>query len=890
MEIADAKQAFLNWNKKSFNHLIEQCEAEQQLALKLLPLLFQTNDRLLPGYNGAHTPAGIYGYKPEKSVISSAKKIYSKFSYEQHKVLNKTIIESIFLQKTVLDGKLYLWVVYIEKLKSDQIEELRNKLKKIIIWLKSRNLDVDGQLLSSSRLAKKSKPQALFLNNFYLESILLAGKYPVWWLVPPEKESDYTSFVEHIKKARFVNENEFIDIGNVSQINSDDYIRLSIKYAQTVYQQPEKSYLNLLLLKNSQDSWPKTSGLAWQLKLKIYSDQKDVEKLYAKSIVVESLQYVIANMALTETHLMPFPKLFSLLSKYSRNVSCEILDDLSIDSAAGFRSLEVGDYLSLYKALFSEIRLVYDLIFTQYQKTEESNANKKLKNTAENMSRFLSTSSDRVAIYNTRERTEFILDRILLRYIIKPSSHDLWVLIIKLEEGEEKIIHEFNSLLALVSWAWLNRIIDPSTQVSIDCPLYMVKQTEAYHVLEVLAQNINPDLVNKTTPRDFEHATRPLQSILFLNLVIDDSYLQQINSITETDDPLSFGGNYENLITNCEQLIVYDWGDVYTRQYSGDDGILQCLCDWMKYAPLSRGVPPQKLRSFGYAAGDSTYIAQRIDQVYAELIQFFYYKKQRDGCFIIRMGPDYYCVEAENDVLCQHRIGDQSALHVFLEQENKSYRPYALERFVLAETPLREILNRNKKAVVQIFFRINNSMSETWVLDEKGSVWFDQQPWVDRSSFVAHWLYMMRNISSRLKKINYQQRELPKIEIQQITNNQLGGLDFSPIGSETLSVERGFIDIHVKLDAQKEADQISLICDGREFDSVVYGDQVIAECMQYAAEIMRREGNKPVYVTDINVPLRIFSVEDRDDIQVLHFLKYKRNIEKRLNQVVSRAI
>jgi len=889
MEVADAKQAFLNWNKKSLDNLIEQYEPEQQPALKVLPLLFQTNDRLLPGYNGADTPAGIYGYKPEKKVVDAAKQFHGKFLYQQDTVLKNTIIESVFLQKSVLDNKLSLWVVHITKLKSDQIEELRRKLERIIIWLKSRNLDVDGQLLSTSRLSKKSKPQAQFLDNFYLESLLLAGKYPVWWLVPPEKESDYTAFVEKIKKARFVNEDEFIDIGNISKLTHDDFIRLSIQFAQTVHQQPEISYLKLLLIKIKQYSWPETSGVSWQLKQKIYSGQKNIEELYANYIVLELLQHAIESFTSTEKHLMSFSRLFGLLSKYARNMSCEILDALSGGSGSGLRSLEVADYLLLYKALFFEIRLIYSSIFIQYNdQVDKTTGDKKLKIVAKNVLNFLSESDERVSVYNTQERTELILDRMLLRHVIKPHKHDLWTLVIELEEGQEKTISGFNSLLALISWAWLNRIVDQSTQVSIECPLRIVKQTEAYHVLEVLIRNINPNLVNKTSKRAFEHAEQPLQSILFLNLVVDEVYLQQIEAIALTDDPLSYGEDAENLITNCEQLTVYDWGDFYTRQYSGDDGVLQCLCDWMKHAPVSRGRSPKKLQSFGYAAGESTYVAQRIDQVYDELVQFFYHKKQPDGCFIVRMGPDYYFVEAEDDRLCQHRIGNRSALISFLEQENKKYRPYALERFVLAETPLKVILERNKKNVVQIFFRVNNRNSETWILDEKGSIWINQQDWFDRSSYVAHWLYSMRNIRNRLKKINYQDKELPRLEIQQISNNQLGGLEFISVGSEAISAERGFIDVHVKVADKEEAERISLVCDGKDFNSEVYGDEVITECMQHIAERIIVEGRKPIYVTDIDGPLRVFGVEEGDYLQVLHFLKYKRNIEKRLRKVLNR--
>ena len=36
----------------------------------------------------------------------------------------------------------------------------------------------------------------LFLDGFYTESFLLAGKYPVWWLIPPELELHHADFID----------------------------------------------------------------------------------------------------------------------------------------------------------------------------------------------------------------------------------------------------------------------------------------------------------------------------------------------------------------------------------------------------------------------------------------------------------------------------------------------------------------------------------------------------------------------------------------------------------------------------------------------------------------------------------------------------------------------
>ena len=188
--------------------------------------------------------------------------------------------------------------------------------------------------------------------------------------------------------------------------------------------------------------------------------------------------------------------------------------------------------------------------------------------------------------------------------------------------------------------------------------------------------------------------------------------------------------------------------------------------------------------------------------------------------------------------------------------------------------------------MVQIFYQRINRICYTWVLDEKGTLWREQQRWFDRSSYVAHWLYLMRSIRNRLKRINYQNRELPSIEILSLNNNQLGGVEFNPIGGEAITTERSFFDIRVTVMGDEQGDRINLVCDGREFTHHQYGERVITECVQYISARMAVEGRKPVYVTDIDVPLRLYGVQERDAIQVSHFLKYKRNIESRLNKLL----
>lgn len=210
------------------------------------------------------------------------------------------------------------------------------------------------------------------------------------------------------------------------------------------------------------------------------------------------------------------------------------------------------------------------------------------------------------------------------------------------------------------------------------------------------------------------------------------------------------------------------------------------------------------------------------------------------------------------------------------------------ERMAMSDTPLRDISKINRKDVIQVFFKSQANICDTWVLDEKGSVCHIQQNHFNRSAYISHWLYVIRNIRNRLKKINYQEKELPALEIFEISSNRLGEVQFHSVGAEDVTTGSAFVDVQVVVEGDGTNENVSLICEGKNFDFDVYGDNVVAECVRYISGRINNDGMNSVYVTDVNAPLRMYGVEDREDMQLVHFLKYIRNVETMLNKLLHR--
>ncbi len=890
LPVADAKQAFHRWNKIQFEKLSDTLGNDAYKFISLIPLFYQLNNKLLPGYVGADTPVGVYSYKPDNSSLSEARKLNNKFRYQQEGVIKNFSIDSMFFQQELMQSCLRCWVFYRSSLNKNQILLLQDKTKKIKQWFLSKGLEIDFIFLSDNDFRNnkvellESLNKAIFLDYFYSEIVFIAGKYPVWWLVPPAKEKDYVAFVEHIKQARFVDNEEFIDLGSVADLNRADIVSYAVDLVQKIKQSPEICLIKLLLADQKNSFWPEYDGISIRLKNMLYESQ---EVLSAESVIAKIMHDALSQYA-DNSYNLTSNKLFSRLKNIPGNLNTKIIDAYLSDSyvqlvsTSGIES--VIDYLNFFKAVSFKVRQIFTNIVTRYNSEQNADdLDKRLTLITQNMLVFLSDNEGRIPLYNNKDKADIILNRILLKHEIQSNTKSQWNLVLEVSEANEKTIEGFNSLPGLLAWCWLNRVVNHSTQVSIDCPKQQLKQTEAHYVLEILIQQLNPALLLNIPSAAFESPVRPLQSLLFVNSVAINN---DGNKAVATDNILNFNESPKKRIPHCDQLIINSWGDVYTKQYFGDSGILKCLCDWTHHAPLKSLAMPQHIMMFGYGVGDSMYMAQRIEQVYEEMRAFFYYEKNENGRFVIRMDSEYHVVIVDAGLLKPQKMGKRKDLIDYLEMPLLTYQSTALERLAFTEYPLREIYQLNKKNILQVFFQISNASFRSWVIDGEGVLCCDVIRVYDRESYIIHWLYFYKNIRNRFIQIKSDNKDFPLLKINQISFNLLGEIEFNAISADSVSGVKQFIDIQIIIEEHETVDQLSLICDGRIFEFEKHKENVLNQCIEYLLARITGEGRRAVYVTDIDVPLRLLNEAAPDETEFSHILKFKRNFERRINKLI----
>ncbi|HED35769.1 MAG TPA: hypothetical protein ENJ08_16370 [Gammaproteobacteria bacterium] len=895
--IVDARELYFKRNKVQLESVVQYTTDEVYKYIKLIPLFLHLNNKLLPGYSSdlknLDVSPGVYTYQADKSAINDAKLINSKFRYQHEGIIKNATVDSVLLQRALIDGSFICWVIARSSLKNEQFESLKIKTEKISSWFSSKNIDIEFVCISEQDFTSDTKNielsgnKAFFLDAFYSESILLAGKYPVWWLVPPSKESQYSNFVEHIRQARFVDSDEFIDLGSPFEITQENLLEFSVNQVQANKLSMEICLVQLLLVEQKNRAWPERDGVSFRLKKILYQKKTDIRLL---DITADIIRETFSCYA-ADRHIYTPQRLFGRLRKTPGKLNPEIIECFLKDSEYREEALSGIDNilasLNYFKAVSDEIRQLYDHILNAYIKRENKEKNQSLLRVAKNLQVSLSESANRVPLYNSKNIADILFDRIMLRY-----QQSAWSLVLEASSGDEKSIDGFTSLLGLLAWCWLNRVVNHSTQISIDYPSHQVRQIEARHVLEILMNHLDPSIVSAIASDVYEKPAQPLKSLLFVSLLEAD----EANKISNT--LLAQTAHRSEKVLHCEQLIINSWGDVYTRQFTGNFGILECLCEWTHKTPPAalsadagniregRVQQPQSIQAFSYGTGDSTRIAQRIEQIYFEITDFFYTNRKHDGRFIVRMGATCYLLRAENDLLKVSGIGGDKALLAYLQAGMDVYRDTALERLALTEQPFREIYQRNKKNRLQVFYQIKNRQYHVWVLDEKGSLWMDTVNVYDQESYPVHWLYLFRNIRAILQKISVENSDLPSIEICQISTNRLGEFEFHTKGAAALSAEKHFFELQVKIEATENNDQLSLIFEDQSFLYSQYGENVLKECIEYISASMSGGRHRPVFVTGMDIPLRLYHVDTPEMLQASHILKFKRNFEHRINKLL----
>ena len=283
--------------------LKNQLLPSQRHFLELLPALVHCNHPVLPGYGPPHTPAGIDGFRIDSVLRRKIENYFYGFKL-QDEHFRKSQIQGLYLigssgtlaqsQSSDLD----CWICFNNAPTDAEIAALEKKCSKISEWARHFRLELHFFIMHEASFRTRRKATTggedcggtqhfLLLDEFYRTAIHIAGRTPLWWVIPPaqtasevstsepERLDYYKEFGRQIINDRFIRQNQFLDFGDTGAIPTSECLSASVWTLYKALTSPYKAIIKLMLIETYIVQGP-ASNLSDELKQEIHFGKKPV--------------------------------------------------------------------------------------------------------------------------------------------------------------------------------------------------------------------------------------------------------------------------------------------------------------------------------------------------------------------------------------------------------------------------------------------------------------------------------------------------------------------------------------------------------------------------------------------------------------------------------------
>ncbi|MFT4993930.1 MAG: adenylate cyclase class 1 [Paraglaciecola sp.] len=324
----------LRYNKARIERAIELLAPEKQKIFHIIPFLLHINHRDFPGFlEDLNTPKGLSNYSLRQEVVEALRTCFpqSKALNDLKKIWPKhRLIESLVLMGsigTIAQSRIsdFDYWVCIDGSRYTQatINLLHRKLNLIEQWADTQHgmevhfflsqIDkVRGNDFGITDGESSGSAQAIFLKaEFYTTHIVVAGKLPLWWLMPDmTTDEEYLAVVDTLKASEAPDAKWFMDLGNVAKLDANELFGAAIWQINKAMDSPFKSVLKMA-------------------KLEVFLENIDHKQPLCD--VLKSKVHHSVNAPGNLEHIDPYGLMFDgLISHYSRVKNSNVLQLLQL--------------------------------------------------------------------------------------------------------------------------------------------------------------------------------------------------------------------------------------------------------------------------------------------------------------------------------------------------------------------------------------------------------------------------------------------------------------------------------------------------------------------------------------------------------------------------------
>jgi len=924
------RQRFTVLNSSRLTRLQDSLRSRQQPFLDIVPLLFHINHPLLPGYISKETPAGIYDYQPGKRTIAATKQLFKGFAHKR-RALFRPNIHALFVMgssgtiaysdKSDFD----FWLCHAPDLDEKGVVELQQKAEAIEKWAESLDLEVHFFLMDAdkfrlgeqSELSKESSGSAqhhLLLDEFYRTSIHIAGKIPLWWLVPPEHDRDYDNYSAMIKHQRFISEHDVIDFGGLSHIPAGEFLGAALWQLFKGIDSPYKSVLKILVMEAYANEHPNIDLLSLRFKNDVYDGVTSLDQLDPYIMMYNKVaEYLATEPERLELARRCFYFKIDLpLSEARKNADwrTDVMRYLTqkwgwneghiclLDSRSQWKVEQVQ---TERRMLVDELTLSYRLLTALIREHgDEAHINAAdLNILGRKIYAAFERKGGKIELVNPGISDDLSEQHLTIQQSLHENNRSIWSLHLNIfgtGQVSEAPVKRASSLLELLAWCHFNHISTPRTTFTVKCESSTLTDKELRATLEAFNRSFPKGKLPKTDMEELSQPARTKAAATFINIGFDpltSSHLVGTHLTTGRTDALSFGATWDNLALSFDQVLANSWHEIHTYRASGNTSVLRSLCKYFETSPISKEIPPPPMAVSCLSSSRGVTIARRIEDLYHDVTECFFGSSfPANSRYLLRIKSDFYIIRSIDDRLGFEPAGSLDGLYKQLATPQPSFSPIVTDRHTLNESPLPTLFKANAPNVVQLFYYAAGEQSLVYILDEKGSLFYQEIPFHDSLSLLTQYQWFFDTILPRLNFLiseeNGGNEFQGDVELNQIIKNRsTGEYTIEPRKVPINASAQRYFNVQVIGDMMDERPVFTIYCDEREFSSLEHGDALFERVARDIFERRSSGESYPIYITDIDISKSMLGSSAIGGLQTIHYLNHKRRIEERLNHALN---
>lgn len=928
--LSQLRARFLKLNDGRLARAMEGLSPRQQGVLTLLPLFFHVNHPLLPGYVSGSTPAGVSNFEPDTNALAEAQRLTRSFSYKPRHGNPPRPIHGLFLMGSLGtlaqadQSDMDVWVCHAEDLGDSELAELRKKCQLLEAWAASQGAEAHFFLIDPLRFVRGERDTQLssedcgttqhylLLDEFYRTAIWLAGRTPIWWLVPVYEEAGYELYTHTLLSKRFIRADETLDLGHLAHIPPGEFIGAGLWQLFKGIESPYKSVLKLLLTEVYASEHPHVECLSLRFKQAVFANRLDLDELDPYIVVYRRIEeYLTARGEPDRLELVRRALYLKVNRKLTggqgtRGWQRQLLERLAREWGWDHRQLAMLDSRSQWKvrqvsaerrALVNELTYSYRFL-TQFARTEQSVSliNKRDLNVlGRRLYAAFERKADKVEFINPGIAPDLAEDTLTL--VQSPNRKEPgqthWGLyngsLSNLEWEHFAPIKRSRELLELLTWSHRNGVIDSSTRLALHPGTSDLSEFELFNLLGSLQQTIALPL-GSVSEEQLLRASVPSEVLILVNVGLDPlKHHRDLNILmtTERTDSLSYAGVRENLVLTLDQVTLNSWNEVLVSRYDGAHALLDCLRDYLNNLPNGPRQPRLRVRCFCH--NRAQFIAQRVEDILDTAQNLLL--SQLNHRYLVQVQQHYHVLELIPGQVDHVALANLPALLEYLGREQIGYSPLHLDPMALEDHDLALILPMGQPDSIQVFYRIIDTYAELYVLDEFNALWQQRQPYHDEHSLLVPLQRFLQSILYRRDALLPLEATQPVVSLETLYYQLLpsgGGrarrVEQRP--SPQTPLEKPFFDVQAIVGkAAPGKVQVSLYCNQREFSELEYGDQLFAAVAQEIVGQRREALHYRCYITDLDLSGLLGDGQGSSHL----YLRYKADLERALNTALEQA-